>query len=316
MMWSDAEKELLLELYPDHTTKELCEILHKSSGQVRGMKERLGLNYKIDVFSKDEIDEIERYYRSNQGIIDLNYLSEKLSRPKTSISRAARRMGLTRQDRPLSESVKHSLHITNEYFRDTEEYKNNIYPRQVALLSYYAKNEHPKGMLGKHHTDATRTQMSKSRKALWADMSDDERNNLIANMKSGRIQHGAYHSSSNTYSRCHGGFRKDLGCYFRSSWEANVARILTFLELEWTYEPQRFVFQDSVDGIMSYCPDFHLGEIDVWIEVKGWMDERSKIRLQKFEKEYPSEFSKLLLIDEDIYKNLVSLFSDLISELE
>lgn len=315
-MWSDAEKELLLELYPDHTTKELCEILHKSSGQVRGIKERLGLNYKLDVFSNEEIDEIEQYYRFNNGVIDLNYLSEKINRPKTSISRAAGRMGLTRRDRPLSESVKRSLHTTNERLRGTERYKDKIYPEQVALLSYYAKNEHPKGMLGKHHTDETRAQMSKSHKALWAEMSEDERNNLIANMKAGRIQHGAYHSSSNTYSRCHGGFREDLRCYFRSSWEANVARILSFLEIEWAYEPQRFVFQDSGDGVMSYCPDFHLGEIDVWIEVKGWMDVQSKTRLQKFEKEYPSEFSKLLLIDEDAYKYLVSLFSDLINELE
>lgn len=45
-MWNDEEKQKLIELYPDHTDKELCELLGKRITQLRSMKERLGLRGK------------------------------------------------------------------------------------------------------------------------------------------------------------------------------------------------------------------------------------------------------------------------------
>lgn len=45
-MWSEKEKALLIELYPNHTDKELCEILGKTLPSLRGTKTRLGLRSK------------------------------------------------------------------------------------------------------------------------------------------------------------------------------------------------------------------------------------------------------------------------------
>lgn len=64
------------------------------------------------------------------------------------------------------------------------------------------------------------------------------------------------------------------------------------------------------DGVLSYCPDFYLPELDLWIEVKGWMDEQSKIRLDKFGNEYPDENSKLILINEPAYKSIIKDFAE------
>jgi hypothetical protein len=50
----EKDKEDLIELYPYKTNKELCLILEKSEGQLRGMKERLGLNTKFNPFSEYE----------------------------------------------------------------------------------------------------------------------------------------------------------------------------------------------------------------------------------------------------------------------
>ena len=44
--WTDEEKQRFVELYPEHTDWELCDILGKRVTQLRSMKERLGLRAK------------------------------------------------------------------------------------------------------------------------------------------------------------------------------------------------------------------------------------------------------------------------------
>lgn len=46
MIWTSKEKQLLTDLYPSCSDKELCQFLHKTKGQIRGMKSRMGLNTK------------------------------------------------------------------------------------------------------------------------------------------------------------------------------------------------------------------------------------------------------------------------------
>ena len=53
----------------------------------------------------------------------------------------------------MTELKKKTLSDKAKEFILTEKYQKEIYPNQVALLTYYAQNEHPKGMLNKHHTD-------------------------------------------------------------------------------------------------------------------------------------------------------------------
>ena len=302
--WTEEDKQLLIDLYPQYSNKELCEILHKTEGQLRGMKERLGLNQKFKPFTDEEKYLIENFYKSNPNNIDLELFAKSLGRQKTSISRYARKLGLTKNGREKSietiEKVKRSLEI----YHETDEYKNEIKPKQAQLLTYYARNNHPRGMLNKHHTKETCKQLSKSHIILFKNMSVEEKHNRAMKAVNTKRKNGGFNTTSNAYSRCKGGFRKDLSHYFRSAWEANIARVLNYLHIEWKYEFKRFDFTEETEGVLSYQPDFYLPQYNKWIEVKGWMDEKSKQRLSLFEKYYPKEYSNLILIDESLYKEI------------
>jgi predicted nuclease of restriction endonuclease-like RecB superfamily len=118
-------------------------------------------------------------------------------------------------------------------------------------------------------------------------------------------------NSINAYSRTKKGRREDLGeVFFRSSWEANYARYLNLLIQnkqikKWEFEPDTFIFEKEIRGAKSYMPDFKITNNDESIEyheVKGWMDPKSKSKLKKFAKYYPS--IKLVLIDSKEYRKL------------
>ena len=79
-----------------------------------------------------------------------------------------------------------------------------------------------------------------------------------------------------------GRFRSErLEMDFRSNWEIFIAETLEDLEVNWEFEPKRFYFRGEKE---SYLPDFYLPDFDVWIEVKGYMDKRSKRRIRLFKK--------------------------------
>lgn len=91
--------------------------------------------------------------------------------------------------------------------------------------------------------------------------------------------------------------------FMRSVWESNYARYLQWLFehgeiLAWEHEPQTFWFLNIKRGVRSYLPDFKVYRPDnthYWVEVKGYMDAKSKTKLKRFKKYYPDE--ELLLID-------------------
>lgn len=125
----------------------------------------------------------------------------------------------------------------------------------------------------------------------------------------------------NSYSCVRSGTREDLGMYFRSGWEANYARYLNFLISQgqiqsWKYESKCFRFEGIKRGVLSYTPDFEVtlsdGSIE-WHEVKGRMDDKSKVRIKRFAQFYPDE--KFVLIDADQYK-AISEFKRLIPNWE
>jgi hypothetical protein len=91
--------------------------------------------------------------------------------------------------------------------------------------------------------------------------------------------------------------------YFRSKWEANYAFYLDWLSLQkkimgWLHEPKVFWFEGIKRGCVSYLPDFQVLNYDgthYWVEVKGWMDAKSKTKIKRFRKYYPDE--KLIVVD-------------------
>lgn len=85
--------------------------------------------------------------------------------------------------------------------------------------------------------------------------------------------------------------------YFRSSWEVRIAEYLQFLKereeiKEWEHEPQTFWFEGIKRGVCSYKPDFKVIKKDgshFWVEVKGYMDAKSRTKIKRFKKYFPNE---------------------------
>ena len=96
--------------------------------------------------------------------------------------------------------------------------------------------------------------------------------------------------------------------YARSKWEANYACYLEFLKQnnqikEWSHEPRTWWFDGIKRGVGSYNPDFEailLDDTFYVIEVKGWMDSKSKTKIARMAKYYPH--IRLKLIDKDWFK--------------
>jgi len=127
----------------------------------------------------------------------------------------------------------------------------------------------------------------------------------------GRVYHPQAHTTS--------GRREDLGCFMRSSTEANIARLFTHWGIPWQYEPREFKFPIE-RGERFYTPDFQLGVtkfrdlgntlptdwppcfndvsflFDAWVEIKGWKDPTSQTKLRRFMQYYPGEALNLLII--------------------
>jgi hypothetical protein len=120
-------------------------------------------------------------------------------------------------------------------------------------------------------------------------------------------------------------FREDLGIFVRSSWEANVARVLNYQAKRdeiwrWEYEPEIYWFLNIKRGTRSYTPDFKIwpeknNEKEFYfIEVKGHMDPRSKTKLKRMAKYYPE--IKIEICDRSIYKKLEEEYRGKIPEWE
>lgn len=82
---------------------------------------------------------------------------------------------------------------------------------------------------------------------------------------------------------------KNRKIWMRSSWERKFAKFLDVANLTWEYEPKCF---DLIERV--YHPDFYIKEWNSFVEIKGYLNERSKWQISKFRELYPSE--KLLVL--------------------
>lgn len=103
-----------------------------------------------------------------------------------------------------------------------------------------------------------------------------------------------------------GGWREDLGRYFRSSWEANIARYLNFIGEKWEYETKEWEFPLK-RGNRFYKCDFYLPRLDEYWEVKGYMDQGSQVKLNRMKKYYPQV--NIRIIGQDEYREIAKVKS-------
>jgi hypothetical protein len=275
--WTDEELKYLIENYKSLSYDEIGRNLGRTRKAITIKVFALGLDSKRDPFWSDiEIEYLKKVYEDagDEQSIQYDVLEEKFGRLRSNICRKARELGLTNKNRVKT---------------DLQKEENGI-----KMKKWHETHEHPRGMLGKH--------VSEKNKILYRQLYTGRKMNFTEEQLQGyrmraRETIGKLMNGTNMYSRTKSGIRADLqNKFFRSSWEANYARILDFQNIKWLYEPKTFFFEGEQRGGTFIIPDFQLTELDAWVEVKGWLDSRSKSKLTKFKKYYPLEFEKLMLI--------------------
>lgn len=117
-------------------------------------------------------------------------------------------------------------------------------------------------------------------------------------------------SRGNAYKHTKTGFREDINLNVRSNWEANFVRILNGYKIKFEFEPTVFAFPIK-RGTKGYTPDFYLTKSDEWIEIKGYLDDKSKIKLRRFKRYYPDEFEKLVCIISKYSKDAAAFMDEI-----
>lgn len=285
-------------MYDSYSCEEMASALDRTQKSIRTKCWRLGLNTKQPKLTIAERERIREWYtqRANaeRESFDLQSLSDELGRTKHVISRCAGEMGLTRNARPVGDSMRTGI--------------------SKKVKSIHESNGHPRGMLGKRHTEEFKSKQSERVKSRA--YTDEQISARVDKMMQTKIEkygtgRANWAESSNPYSRAKRGRREDLGdVFFRSAWEANYARYLNWLidqgEIaRWEYEPQVFTFHGETRGVISYTPDFKVFLADgshEWHEVKGWETSKDRTKIKRMRKHYPDE--KVIMIDAKVYKGI------------
>lgn len=116
--------------------------------------------------------------------------------------------------------------------------------------------------------------------------------------------------SGNAYKHTKTGYRKDIDLNVRSNWEANFVRVLNVYKIKFDFEPTVFCFPIK-RGVKGYTPDFYLESTDEWIEMKGYLDSKSKTKIKRFKRYYPKEFSKFTCIISKYAKDAIDFLNEL-----
>lgn len=290
-------------------------------------------------WTDDEIAILKEAYSGNN--LNLVSLSNRLKRLPSNICRKARLLGLeTSYRRAKSDEAKASARrckggltardeawllenynkYTNREIADFLNRHENYIEKQLRRLKlrkdfkergWRWRAGHPKGMLGKSHSDELKRQVALQSKKRWRDPNSKLNSNEHRQALSDRatlIQKGP--ASKTRYSRSKAGARADLGgLYVRSTWEANYARYLNWMKgrgeiKEWFYESNTFDFPVK-RGTRFYTPDFKVIENNgdvIYHEIKGWMTQRSQTALNRMKLYYPE--IKIILIRKEEYLEL------------
>jgi hypothetical protein len=297
MKWSNEELDYLKENAFKMSHDEISKNINRTEPAIRNKCYELGLVNINKYWTNEEVNLLKEFYlkAGESAVINLTKFAKQLNRDKSNVCRKAKELGL-----PTSINRKHS-----------DERMENL---QVAHKNSIKKNGHPRGMLGKNHSDEFKQNMSSRVKKEWANP------NSKLNSEECKQKHSDYMTKKvaddirmrRGYSRGNQGKRQDLNnMYVRSSWEANYARYLNFLQskgeiFKWKYEADTFWFEKIKRGVRSYLPDFKIWDkqdsTPYYVEVKGWMDDKSKTKLKRMSKYYPS--IKVIVFGVKEYKEL------------
>jgi hypothetical protein len=303
-VWTEQDDEFLRANHGIFEIKELAEKMGRSRSSLRGRITRLGIA-KRELWTDAEEQALIALYEkgSGGGVLHLNEFARSIGRDPGNVSRKAGWMGLeTNQKRKVVEERK----VRVNKFATAEE---RATAQSNAAKERIKANGHPRGMLGKQHTDNTRKHLSMTSKAYRESLSEEERLAITDKALATARSNGSLVVAQIPRGSWKAGWR-DIGGkrnFYRSRWEANYARYLEWLKslgeiTEWQHEPETFWFEAIRRGVRSYKPDFRVWEKggSCLHEVKGWMDDRSRVCLKRMAKYYPQE--KIVLVDGRQYR--------------
>ncbi len=286
-----------------------------------GRRYRMGSDQMVVPWRADELAVLRIAYgnATTNEAFDLDAIAKMLGRAKTNVSRKARLLGLTNIRRAKVAAPKPAT-----------KYPTIVESRAAigaATKQRIAEKGHPRGALGLQHSPEAREKMAAASRNAWANPASKFNSEAYKQHQSDAMAarqndpQGELRTGGHT--RCRGGRREDIGNrYFRSAWEANYARYLHWLVerkeiASWEYECKTFEFTSIKRGTRSYTPDFKVTATDgtyVWHEVKGWMDQPSRTRLDRMARYYPDE--QVIVVDAAWFKSANKTLPGLIANWE
>lgn len=257
---------------------------------------------KMNYFSKEDEAILVKEYEQHRVSGTLQELADKLHRTKQFICRKAKSLGLTGK-------VKHYDYSDEKHLQLSESSKLRI-----------RKYGHPRGALGMKHSDEAKSKMSEATKKYWRDNYDSLHDAEHRKMRSDVMMELQEKSvlgirSRTTMINASIGGKSFLA---KSTWEYNIALYLQNLKErgyidDWSYEPEQFVFKYNILGIRSYKPDFGVKRFGVtyYVEVKGWEDDKYKIKKSLMEEEYPEV--PIVYIRQNAYRQIEHKYSKILN---
>lgn len=321
-----GDVERLWDMYSNlGSVHRVASIVGVSGQTVKAWLNRAGYRLNNSAWSADEINAVREYYANTEPAnFSIAILARALNRTFAAVALKASRLGLSgkRTDTYIaSDSAKAKMSeiqkakverlgadavaapvikYCREFgsaFRGRAHSKETKARLSQSISKAIAVRGHPKGMLGKHHGPDAKAAISAAQIGKVI-----PREQVIRMMKT-RIKNG---TMCRPRPECSwkaswievGGKR----FYSRSRWEANYGRYLQWLKnnnqiKDWEHEPETFWFDGIKRGCVSYLPDFRVtlpsGAVE-YHEVKGWMDARSKTKIERMAKYHPEVTLKVI----------------------
>jgi len=285
-----SDEDIILAYNKTNSVWKAGEIVGLCGQTVHARLTKLGVINKMNLWTEEDNNTLLEKYQSYRDLGNLKILAKELGRTEQFISRKAKVLGLT------------DMSVAQEWMK-----------HRGSQLSESAKNRilkygHPKGFKGHIQSESARISISKSCKKMWGNqdhwINSEEHKQQLSDRMAKMQAEGRF---KNNYSRTHSGTFIIGGKthFYRSSWEVNIASYYDFLKTkgeikEWEYEPDVFWFTEIKRGVRSYKPDFKITRNDntqYYVEVKGWMDDKSKTKLNRMRIYYPNIEIEILASD-------------------
>lgn len=284
-MLNETQKQFIIENYPNKGKHYCCDALGLKESQVR--------TFCAD--NKIRINRDGEHFKDFQ---------ERAAKSKVG------------KKRPIhSEIMKQKAKdgLIPQFTAHTEESK---LAQSIRMKKYIKENGHPKGMLGKNHTEVNKKITGEASIKMWKNpnskVNSKEHRQLLSDNSSRNMNIRMKENPNSVNSRSKKGSIEIGGkkLFARSTWEANIAAYLEFLKSkgeikDWEHEPITFWFLSIKRGVRSYKPDFRITNNDDTIyyeEVKGWMDDKSKTKLNRMRIYYP--LIEVRVLGEKRYKEI------------